>query len=179
MDRWCRLVASDKNHNGAVVLIENNEVEITLLQFDEKNKPLSVIKMFDPGWLKAERSGAKLSAIAPNQITVSFPNHESQTWSVVDGILMDETGNAYKRKEMIHMGSHSSEKTPKTATANIVPPAVVNNVPPESIGKVPAETRPTASAPREEPKSSTSWGIFVVLIVAAIGLLWLLVKNRQ
>lgn len=33
--------------------------------------------------------------------------------------------------------------------------------------------------PSEEPTSSTPWSIIVVLIVAAIGLLWLLVKKRK
>lgn len=36
-----------------------------------------------------------------------------------------------------------------------------------------------ASTPSEEPGSSTPWSIIVVLIVAAIGLLWLLLKRRK
>jgi hypothetical protein len=40
------------------------------------------------------------------------------------------------------------------------------------------ETKPT-SAPSEERPSSTPWSVIVVLIVAAIGLLWLLVKKRK
>lgn len=40
------------------------------------------------------------------------------------------------------------------------------------------EAKP-ASPPSEEPTSSTPWSIIVVLIVAAIGLLWLLVKKRN
>jgi hypothetical protein len=39
-------------------------------------------------------------------------------------------------------------------------------------------TNPT-SAPSEEPTSSTPWSTIVVLIVAAIGLLWLLLKGRK
>lgn len=41
------------------------------------------------------------------------------------------------------------------------------------------EAKPTTSTPSEEPTSSTPWSIFVVLIVAAIGLLWLVLKNRK
>ena len=33
--------------------------------------------------------------------------------------------------------------------------------------------------PSEEPTSPTPWSIIVVLIVAALGLLWLLLKNRK
>jgi hypothetical protein len=41
------------------------------------------------------------------------------------------------------------------------------------------EAKPTTATPSEEPTSSTPWSIIVVLIVAASGLLWLLVKKRQ
>jgi hypothetical protein len=37
----------------------------------------------------------------------------------------------------------------------------------------------STSTPSEEPTSSTPWSIIVVLIVAAMGLLWLLVKKRK
>lgn len=42
-----------------------------------------------------------------------------------------------------------------------------------------ADPKPAVSTPSEEPASSTPWSIIVVLIVAAIGLLWLLLKNRK
>ena len=41
------------------------------------------------------------------------------------------------------------------------------------------EAKPTTSTPSEEPTSSTLWSVIVILIVAATGLLWLLVKNRE
>lgn len=40
-------------------------------------------------------------------------------------------------------------------------------------------TAPASSAPNEELASSMPWSIIVVLIVAATGLLWLLVKKRK
>jgi hypothetical protein len=40
------------------------------------------------------------------------------------------------------------------------------------------EAKPT-SAPSEEPASSTPWSVVAVLIVAATGLLWFLVKKRK
>lgn len=179
MDRWCRLVASDKNHDGAIALIENNQVQITLLQFDRENKPLSVIKIFDPGWLRSERIGAKLSASAPNRIILSFRNQERQTWSVVDGILIDESGNVYKQEKTLQIGSLGSEVARQSLTTNTVPAAVSNTVPPALTGKVPQKTKPTVSSPSEEPVSSTQWSIIVMLMVAAIGLLWLLLKGRE
>lgn len=41
------------------------------------------------------------------------------------------------------------------------------------------EAKPTTSTPSEEPVSSKPWSIIVVLIAAALGLLWLVLKNRK
>jgi hypothetical protein len=47
-------------------------------------------------------------------------------------------------------------------------------------GKSPeSKSTPTTSSPSEKPTSSTPWSIIVVLIVAALGLLWLVLKNRK
>ena len=40
-------------------------------------------------------------------------------------------------------------------------------------------SNPTAPTRSEEPTSSTPWSVIVILIVAATGLLWLLLKNRK
>lgn len=48
---------------------------------------------------------------------------------------------------------------------------------PSPVPKVP-EAKP-APTPSEEPTSSTPWSVVAVLIVAAIGLLWLLLKGRK
>ena len=54
----------------------------------------------------------------------------------------------------------------------------------QSIGQPPApkkaqESQPTKSTSGEEPSSSTPWSAIVVLIGAAIGLLWLLLKRKR
>ena len=54
------------------------------------------------------------------------------------------------------------------------PPAVQTPAPKKS-----AEAKPLTSSPGEEPVSSTPWSVVAVLIIAATGLLWLLVKNRK
>jgi hypothetical protein len=52
-----------------------------------------------------------------------------------------------------------------------------------SLSLPPTKAKPSEAAkqslPNDEPASSTPWSIIVVLIVAATGLLWLLVKNRK
>jgi hypothetical protein len=47
-----------------------------------------------------------------------------------------------------------------------------------SAQKKAAETK-SAPAPSEAPASSTPWALGAVLIVAALGLLWLLLKGRK
>jgi hypothetical protein len=65
-----------------------------------------------------------------------------------------------------------NDKAQADAAALKPPPVVQPPTPKEP------ETKPTSS-PGEEPGSSTPWSIIVVLIVAATGLLWLLVKKRK
>jgi hypothetical protein len=66
-------------------------------------------------------------------------------------------------------------KTENPATAEGPPRPVVQ--PTES--KKAVEAKPTASTPTGEPTSSTPWSFIVVLIVAAGGLLWLVLKRRS
>ena len=65
---------------------------------------------------------------------------------------------------------------PATAQASAIPTTVPALQP---APKKAPEAKPTQVTPSEEPPSSTSWSIIVVLIVAATGLLWLLVKKRK
>jgi hypothetical protein len=67
----------------------------------------------------------------------------------------------------------TSQPTP--THASFVPPTVP--AVPLSQTKAPS-TKPAPALPNEEPSSTTPWGIIVVLLVAAIGLLWLLLKRR-
>lgn len=83
-------------------------------------------------------------------------------------------------KMMVHrlqtQGESSTKANPSAATntsSSVVPPLLQPPTP-----KTP-EAKPTASTPSEEPTSSTPWSSIVVMIVAATGLLWLLVKNRK
>ena len=62
----------------------------------------------------------------------------------------------------------------KTQPSLNPPPAVQ----PPAPKKAPEE-KPTVLTPSEEPSSSIPLSIIVVLIVAATGLLWLLLKNRK
>lgn len=65
----------------------------------------------------------------------------------------------------------------KDTTAPI-PPSPRLDVQPSAKDKAP-EVGTAVATPNEEPASSTPWSIVVVLIVAACGLLWLLLKRRS
>jgi hypothetical protein len=72
------------------------------------------------------------------------------------------------------LGSSPNDAPKQTAPVVNPPPSVQSPAPKQA-----PEAKPTAPTPSEEPTSSTPWSIIVVLIVAATGLLWLLVKNRK
>ncbi len=65
---------------------------------------------------------------------------------------------------------------PATAQASAIPTTVPALQP---APKKTSEAKPTTSTLNEEPTSSTPWSVVAVVIVAAIGLLWLLVKKRK
>lgn len=72
----------------------------------------------------------------------------------------------------------------ETEAAALIPQAidsVATDAIPISIpsAKKAPDTKATPTTPSEEPTSSTPWSIIVVLIVAACGLLWLLLKRRS
>lgn len=66
---------------------------------------------------------------------------------------------------------HSYEVKPRPSVNS--PSAVLQPAPKKAL------TTLTTSTPSEEPTSSTPWSIIVVLIFAACGLLWLVVKKRK
>jgi hypothetical protein len=66
--------------------------------------------------------------------------------------------------------SNTTQTTPTPKPLPVVQPTAQKKV---------TKAQPTASRPNEEPTSSTLWSVVAVLIVAAIGLLWLFLKGRK
>lgn len=86
-------------------------------------------------------------------------NEVSRNFRILDGI----DGEVVRKTESV--------------LASKLPNSSLPMVSPQSLEQAPdAKLTPT---PTEQPASSTPWSIIVVLIVAAIGLLWLLLKNRK
>ena len=84
-----------------------------------------------------------------------------------------------KLEELVTKGAlpkSDPKRQPTPTQASVIPPAVP--AVPTAPKKAPS-TAPAPSTPSEEPTSSTPWSVIIVLIVAATGLLWLLVKKRK
>lgn len=82
--------------------------------------------------------------------------------------ILPKQQSATRPSSVIIAPPESREATPT------LPPAVQTSPP-----KKAPSTAPASSTPSEEPTSSTPWLVVAVLIVAAMGLLWLLLKNRK
>lgn len=104
--------------------------------------------------------GLKESALADQRLK-GIDLNGSETSSSVRPMPQERAGNL--------ASSATSSEAPKASPS---PPLVS---PTEPIAEKPKEI----SSHREEHTSSTPWRIIVVLIVAVVGLLWLLLKKRK
>ncbi len=90
--------------------------------------------------------------------------------------LDSPTGKTYDRKDAYaHLKTQQEELDRRLGQVRDASGHLIN---PQLPTTEAPEAKPAVSSPIEEPVS-TPWSIIVVLIVAAIGLLWLLVKNRK
>ena len=94
--------------------------------------------------------------------------------------LLSETG----RIELVRLFNGAQDQTPEPASNSTgresSAPSNQDDTPP--VSRLPADKTPKIEAPpltSEEPTSSKSWRIIVVMIVAGLGLLWLLLKRRS
>ena len=68
---------------------------------------------------------------------------------------------------------------PSRPAAPTITPASSPVVLPQASKLTPVTKTISSSTPSQEPTSSTSWSVVAVLIIAVIGLLWLVLKNRK
>lgn len=122
---------------------------------------------------RLNRQGGKFVATASRWLVVPKGRLPDVLKQATREVAFDSSG-----KMRVHRLQTQGESSPK---AN--PPAADNTQAPSFVQPTAPKKAPstaTASAtPSEERTSSTPWSIIVVLIVAATGLLWLLVKNRK
>jgi hypothetical protein len=122
---------------------------------------------------RLNRQGGKFVATASRWLVVPKGLLPDVLKQATREVSFDSSG-----KMTVHRLQKQGESSPRSnpsAANNTQAPSLVQPTAP----KIAPTTSPAPSTPSEEPTSSTPWSIFVVLIVAVIGLLWLLVKNRK
>ena len=114
---------------------------------------------------------------------VRSAEHREQTADEIVEIVADPSGwikRVYPTKSgganslPSPINNHAKTTSPRALRGEQVAPLVQ---PP--VSKEAPKAKPTPTKPSEEPAPSTPWSIIVVLIMAATGLLWLLLKRRS
>lgn len=90
-------------------------------------------------------------------------------------VYADSRGGLNQIAQKLEMKPRQSEQRPSEGTTGL---SSLPSLRTPAANKAP-DSRPTQMTPNEELASSTPWSIIVVLIVAATGLLWFLVKKRK
>jgi hypothetical protein len=144
----------------------SNEVEVIA---DHYSLPLALAR----GGIASDKIAAGLSTIK-SRLEVSHVGLHN----VFEGALEVASGQKLASQPIAKNGSgflnQSLAPNGKQVEGNPNP----SEQSPPTPKKAP-EAKPSLTTPSEEPASSTPWSIIVVLIVAAIGLLWLLLKKRK
>ena len=107
-------------------------------------------------------------------------------WDVTPGFVWDalhaedfENNIVAIRPYLVKTGVIEDTKQSQLNGPNTLQPAMVTDASEAGKSKAP-EVKPAAGKPIEQPASTTTpWSIIVVLVVAALGLLWLLLKRRS
>ncbi|MEI6655573.1 MAG: hypothetical protein WCP45_12460 [Verrucomicrobiota bacterium] len=125
---------------------------------------------------RLNRQGGKFVATASRWLVVPKGQLPDVLKQATREVAFESSG-----KMMVHrlkMQGDSSPKANPSAATNTTSPQVPALVQPSAPKRV-IEAKPSSVTPSEKPTSSTPWAGVAVLIVAAIGLLWLLLKKRK
>ena len=145
----------DQNVLGGIGILANYpSAEHEKLLIDFLDDPDDVVK------LQAVTGLDKLGSIA------ALPKLKEQLASFRTGSIV-----ANELKLALESSVATLSKSPRMQVPSASTKASANSKQPTDEG--------ASSFPSSEQAESPSWGIFVVMIAAAIGLLWLLVKNRK
>lgn len=117
---------------------------------------------------------------------VEYLKQPNAEWRAVDTTgqfnLRNQHQRADEQERLRQVGQLTRGEAVSGLSTNAATTTQTTPTPPPPMVQPPApkkalEAKP--ATPSEEPTSSTPWSIIVVLIVAATGLLWLLVKKRK
>lgn len=122
---------------------------------------------------RLSRQGGKFVATASRWLVVPKGPLPDVLKQATREVAFDSSGKMTVQR-LQKQGESSPKANPSAANSTQAPSLVQPTAP-----KKAPPTAPASSTPSEEPASSRSWSLIVVLIVAALGLLWLLVKLRK
>ncbi len=170
---WCVLIGWDRNERGLMALIEYNEFIGKVLQFNSNDEFVAELEV-GGSWLQDIRRGGSVKLEPLDKIEVTKSDGSVARFYISNGKLTNEVGEILERPKPLRVSSQDSERAFKASPQNIAP-----SMPHASLEKSAREAMPTGSNLNEDLPSPTPWSIIVVVIVAATGLLWLLMKNRK
>lgn len=173
-DDYCSLLSWARNEHGLLAIVYFNESFGRLLQFDPANKILAQIDIGSK-WIQHEKREEKIQLVPPDRIEVTSGQGILSETIIRDGKLYNPDGEPFVEDPLIAMLAAQAQKQTSKAdiNAHVAKPSVVAN------GTTPTKLEPLAAVDNTNATPSTPWIVTTVLIVAAGGLLWLLLKRRS
>ena len=120
--------------------------------------------------------GMRVCDIAYNVLVARLELHPPMMPVDVDNFVADKRDALIldlAERESIRLTTENPSAATHTTSPQV--PALVQPSAPKRV----TEAKPSSVTPSEKPTSSTPWSMIVVLVVVAIGLLWLLLKKRK
>jgi hypothetical protein len=161
-----------KHGNGYVALQEGGVWEQAASLFGD-----------DPSLLLASEGEGKMALLDSNgrivqELSVAIAKGSGPPKSRLTAILKHESAQPESAGRFLRQNPETffAAQADTTSTAKSASPV---SLPSPKTGSQDTPANPKSATPSEEPTSSTPWSIIVVLIVAVLGLLWLVLKRRS
>jgi hypothetical protein len=171
---WCSLSSWGQNGRGLLAIVYYNDFFGSLLQFDPVGKLTAEIEIGGK-WINHKRRRENIRLDPPDKIVVSTNKGIISEAIIRDGKLYNPDGEPFVENQLIAKMAAQQMQTPNTADG--LSSSTVNH--PSPTAKATSNLAVHSTLPRNEPTSSTPWPVVVALLVAALGLLGLLLKKRK
>lgn len=129
------------------------------------------------GFLAVNFGDEKLAAVLRRLVPLYADAPERVAF--IEKVLSGKARDEHLKWSSLQGVQPSQPVTHVSATGQKQSPSMGTNGPITPAPKQSPEPKPPTTTANEEPSSSTPWSLIVVLIVAALGLLWLLLKRRS
>jgi hypothetical protein len=140
-------------------------------------------------WAEQKGLGRKVSPIVSKMLFAEYLTDPASQWRPYDPKLPANAQHQQdqERLRMDTVSGFTPENAAKLVAGFEPSPDIESgdasrhrtNIQPLAQPEKPKTSKAKPPAPSEEPASSTPWSVIVILIVAATGLLWLLVKKQK